>query len=378
MLSISNKWELHDFSNAMKNAIESHSNQKYLRTYQNKIMFNGFWRNGDKQNICLWIEKATWHDAKTGEGGGCKEFAKTAFNLNLTEFMQRFGSVLSANSTPITVKRVVDGPDKLIKPVDEIWLALQKSDQNRTDQAAEWLSKERGFDSPRKLIGSGFTNLDVNDIKIFEKQHSKLIKHRITLGPQIVAPLRSVHSDHIQNLFFRCINEGAKEEKSRLLTGAGGWSEPDGSPRAFGFPHLAHDFPNVLLCEGMADYFATECLLDCSHTILPIGVTNASTLVNWANWLITSKYQGKVFILYQLDSDRSGEVSCKGTGQTKAIEALKILLANNLRASLFNWPLFFKQTKAHEHKPNDIADVCKTYGSKTISENFIKILQGSN
>ncbi len=362
----------------MKNAVESHSNRKYLRTHQNKIMFNGFWRNGDKQNICLWTEKATWHDAKTGEGGGCKEFAKTAFNINLAEFMERFGSVLSANSMPIPVKKVLDGPKKLIKPVDEIWLALQKNDQNRTDLAAEWLSKERGFDSPRKLIGSGFTNLDVNDIKIFEEQHSKLIKHRITLGPQIVAPLRSMHSDHVQNLFFRCIDEYAKEEKSRLLTGAGGWSEPDGSPRAFGFPHLVHNFPNVLLCEGMADYFATECLLDCSHNILPIGVTNAGALVNWANWLITSKYQGKVFILYQLDSDRSGEVSCKGTGQTKAIEALKILLANNLRASLFDWPLFLKQTKAHEHRPSDIADVCRALGSKTISENFIKVLQGSN
>ena len=84
------KWDITDLSQAMANAIFQEANKRFLRQTGDMVRFNGFWREGDKQNVCAWLNKATWHDAKTGEGGGCKEFARVAFNMSLPEFMQHY------------------------------------------------------------------------------------------------------------------------------------------------------------------------------------------------------------------------------------------------------------------------------------------------
>ena len=84
-------WQRQDFAEAMSNAAKSYSSPKLMRLENEKLHFNGFWRNGDKQNVCIWLNRASWHDAKTGEGGGCKEFVKTAFNMDLPEFMSVSG-----------------------------------------------------------------------------------------------------------------------------------------------------------------------------------------------------------------------------------------------------------------------------------------------
>lgn len=368
------KWTELDFSVAMQNAIQMHANPRLISKRNEKILFNGFWREGDKQNLCLWANKATWHDAKTNNGGGCKEFAQIAFNMSLPEFMDRFGGHFFPQKIPS--KSLLKRPMELAKSINIIWTQLQKKDSVRSDNAAAWLSEHRGFEKPRLFIGSGFSNLDGDDLCLFEPHHHSLIRHRISLGPQLVVPIRSIHSENVQNLFIRAISDVPHGEKSRLLTGAGGWSDLDGSPRAFGFPHLINDFSSLILCEGMADYFAVECLLACSSSFLAIGASNAGGLKTWATWLSVSKYQGEVIILYQLDSDSSGNISIQGIGQSKASEALKILRENNISCSLFRWPSFLRLTKAYEHRPSDIADVCKFLGSKTISESFIKTLKG--
>ena len=239
------KWTTFDFSSAIKNAVLSNASNNFLSVKSDKVLFNGFWRNGDKQNICLWLDKATWHDAKTGEGGGCKEFAKTAFNLELREFMTRYGQLPLEKPMQESLRKAPSTP--FTKLVSQLWAQLQQKDLHRPDKAAEWLSEQRGFEKPRQHIGSGFSNLDASDVQLFDSQHRSLISHRVSLGPQLLAPLRGIHSDQVQNLFIRSLVDIPKEEKSRLLTGAGGWGEPDGSPRAFGFPHLIHDFPNLVL-----------------------------------------------------------------------------------------------------------------------------------
>jgi hypothetical protein len=365
------QWTNSDFAVAMSNGVGAAAHPRFIRREKDKVLFNGFWRDGDKQNVCLWLDKATWHDAKTGEGGGCKEFAKTAFNMTLPEFMERYGRA----QIHIAPKKFANPKASVLgKSVHKVWTELNKKDSYRSDRAGEWLNTERGFDCPRDHIGSGFANLYEGDEHLFEKQHQSLIQHRISLGPQLTAPIRGVHSDEVKNLFFRAMTEVSKEEKSRLLTGCGGWSEPDGSPRAFGFPHLIHEFQNLVVCEGMADYFAAECLLDCDRNYLPIGASNASALVSWSTWLLTSGYQGKVIFLYQLDKDPFGKVSSKGIGQTKTTEALRLLLNNKINAALFNWPLFIKFTNANTYRPGDIADICKADGCRAMAENFLNAL----
>ena len=348
------KWKTCDFSQAMSTAIAQQASQRLLRKEGNTVKFNGFWRDGDKQNICLWLDKATWHDAKTGEGGGCKEFAKTAFNLSLPEFMTRYGQVSIEQLPQKSFKKTITLP--LTKPVHQIWTQLQEKDLHRPDKAAEWLIEQRGFEKPRVHIGSGFSNFDLHDIHLFETQHHSLMTHRVSLGPQLIVPIRGVHSDQVQNFFIRAIGNVAKEEKSRLLTGAGGWKEPDGSPRAFGFPHLIHDFPNLVLCEGMADYFAAECLLRENEKYLPIGASNAAALMMWAEYLARIKYAGQVIVVYQLDSSHDGSVSVKEIRPSKAIEAMRIFKDSGIKANLFNWLLYIENTTTQPSKINDLAD----------------------
>src|SRR5580658_3777199 len=84
------KWTTNDLAQAMSNAVSQRADSRFVKWDSNSVRFNGFWRNGDKTNVRLWLDRATWHDAKTGEGGGCKEFAKIAFNMDLKEFMHGF------------------------------------------------------------------------------------------------------------------------------------------------------------------------------------------------------------------------------------------------------------------------------------------------
>ena len=164
MTSLASKWNIDELCQAMDNAISQCANSRYLRRSGNTVKFNGFWRDGDKQNVCAWLDKATWHDAKTGEGGGCKEFAKVAFNLSLPEFMERY-----AGFKPKVYKTAVpaDKPVRLIThDVHQIWQELCARDQKRADLASHWLEEERGIKTPRSFIGSGFANLYEEDLEL--------------------------------------------------------------------------------------------------------------------------------------------------------------------------------------------------------------------
>lgn len=349
------KWTLENFSSAMEQSILAKANPRYTKLSNDKLLFNGFWRDGDRPNVCLWLKKATWADAKTGQGGGCKEFANIAFGMNLPEFMDAFGT------PPPTKKFKRTHNSEVInsKSVHEVWSALIKSKTN--NQIAEnWLTA-RGLSSPQQNIGSGFLCLEKNDAVFFDKAHQAFIEQRLTLDIQLVAPIRNVFSNDVQNLFFRSLTAFSKENKSRLLPDAGGWSDSEGSPRAFGFPSLVHEFPKIILCEGMADYFAAECLLAENEHHLAIGAAHASALVNWAQWLGATRYKGTTILLYQLDKDEFGKISPDAIGQAKAIEALKILRNYGLKAELFDWNEFLKSFKNFFDlaRVSDLADVCQ-------------------
>lgn len=374
MTIITTSWELGDLSQAMANAIFQNAHNRYLKRDGDVLKFNGFWRNGDKQNVCAWLNKATWHDAKTGEGGGCRDFAKVAFNMELKDFMNLYGQ--AQMGTPISIKEAFEVPSKPNDlDLNTVWRSLIDRDEYRTDHANEWLERKRGFKNPRSNLGSGFANLYEADLDLFNFTHYGFLKHRLSLGPQLIAPIRGVSSDKVLNLFFRSINNHSKEQKSRLLPNSGGWGGDDGVPRAFGFPHLIREFPRIILCEGMADYFAVECLLGQSSNSLAIGVPSASALPKWAQLLSDIKFPGQVILLYQLDVDPNGKISSQAVGQAKAVEALKILLNNKRHATLFDWAAFIKETKPKTQIPRDIADMFLiSENLELLSSAFLKIL----
>ena len=75
----------------------------------------------------------------------------------------------------------------------------------------------------------------------------------------------------------------------------------------------------------MADYFAAEYLVHGDDKYLPLGASNASALIKWAQWLAEKKYQGRIILIYQLDTSESGSISMTATGQSCATKAMKIL-----------------------------------------------------
>jgi len=373
-MPIKEKWSIMDLSAAMEQSVLTYANPRFLRSAGDKLTFNGFWRDGNRVNVCMWLKTATWADAKTGEGGGCKEFARVAFNSSLSEFMERFGRrVLKSISKP--AQKMEPPP---ATSVNELWLKILERQKERINPAEYWLQNERGFENPKANIGSGFASLAQDDISLFEEVYHTFIRSQLSIGPQLIAPLRNFYSDKVQNLFFRILSPAHKDQKSRLLPNRGGWGEPDGSPRAFGFPHLIKDFPSLIICEGMADYFATECLLGCNNDFLAIGAANAQALSNWAQWLVAAKYKGKVTLLYQLDLDQKGQLTSNGVGQMHAVKALKLLLEGKSNANLFKWPSFIRLIGIQENMPKDIADVCKQFGTQAISDRFLTTLKDIN
>lgn len=360
MANGASKWELGALAQAMENAIVQHAHPRFLRRNNELLKFNGFWRDGDRQNVCLWTNKATWHDAKTGQGGGCKEFAKTAFNMTLPDFMKQFGNT----AFPYPMRNVFE----LRKPFGEIKDTLPSKSINliwsqinniaSNDLGLTWLEQERGFKNINTYVGSGFICLQDEHISHFETIHHDFLKYRLSVGPQLLVPLRSAHSDAIKNIFFRTITPCDNDVKTRLLPHAGGWHDPDDSPRAFGFPHLIKDFPNLVLCEGMADYLACELLLDREHNFLPIGVGSATALPKWANWLADNKFNGQVIIIFHLDQDKHGNLSDIGIGQNNAVRCANYLCSSGVGAKLFSWLKFMKRLNNFT-EIRDLADVFK-------------------
>ncbi len=360
------KWHATDYSQAISNAICQNANNRLLSKDGDKLKFNGFWRNGDKQNVCAWIDKATWHDAKTGNSGGCKEFAQIAFNMSLKEFMDRYGPrYIDPNQedfkhSPLSTHAVKHSSYKIAAVsrdyVNSVWNQLQKHESFKSDDASQWLSKTRGILNPRSYIGSGYLNLINSDVTFFDKEHRDFIKHRLEKGLIIAVPLRDVHSDKVQNLFLRVFSVVDKSEKSRLLPTCGGWGNVKDGLRAFGYPHLINDFPNIILCEGMADYCAAEYLLDRSEKYLPLGAANADAIVKWAQWLGEKKYKGCVHFIYQLDSNAKGQVSPEEIGPKKTLKAAQIIFNAGIKAKPFNWFKYLTHTTKNSNNVSDLAD----------------------
>lgn len=357
---MNHKWEIQNLSAAMVKAISSYADPRFLKQSNGRLSFNGFWRNGDKQNVCLWIDNATWHDAKTGDGGGCKEFAKTAFNLSLPDFMQRFGFNNYACERINVSKTFSDKQQVSSIAVNDIWINILHSTKKNPCLATKWLEDERKLINAKKLIGSGYALLTSEHIPYFSPSHHDFLRQRLNIGKQIMVPLRSTLSDDVKNIFFRTISHHDEHNKTRLLPDMGGWSDNDRSLRAFGFPYLIHDFSHIVLCEGMADYFAAECLLEDNEKYLPLGAANADALVKWAQWFAVNKYAGFVHIVYQLDRDMHGNLSQSSVGPKKALQCLGILKKHNIQANLFDWFTFIKNITTNPQNINDLADCLKT------------------
>jgi hypothetical protein len=279
--------------------------------------------------------------------------------------MEQYGSLFSA---PIKQYRQQSRKNPIFtESLNAIWVKIQK-DNHTISKAADNFLEARGFINPRSCIGSGYVELSSSLCDLFSSSHKIFLLDRMNHGPQMLVPIRSITSDSISNLFVRSIAPKSADQKSRLLPEKGGWHDEEKNPRAFGFPHLIHEFEHLILFEGMADYFAGEYLLDHDHKFLPLGVPSASFFPKWAELLVQQKYEGRVTIVYQLDR-QNGKLSINAVGTKFGAEALKILRNHSCKATAFDWPSFVE--KIHHQVDmqtiGDIADICRSQISHNVN-----------
>lgn len=352
--SASPKWEAHHYGAALMAAIESRADT-LVPAASEMIRFNAWWREGDGPTVSAWPHKGTWHDHKTQEGGGVKEFARTAFKMSFTAFMDKFGgvSVLPLRRAHLEVAK------PLIRPgiIDACWSTLVASRSEWFDHAAFWLEHIRGIPAPRELIYSGFETITVESTTVkpytkatprpvFPPGQQRFLREHLSRGEFMAAPIRSAKTGLVNNILLRRLDPEGKADKVRLLPGCGGWSDEDGTPRGYGMLHQARDASTVVLCEGLVDTLSAEALLQGQPAVSVVGSPSAKTLPRLGQWLSQNSAAG-IAVLFHLDSDlQSGKISATGIGQQTAAQTVKLCRELGRTARLFPWPQFLMSLRA--------------------------------
>lgn len=81
-------WTSEDYGAAMIRCCEERADN--IRRTKDGVRCAAFYRGGDDDNLCVSEAKGCYHDQKTGESGGAKDFAGL-LGMKLPEFMDRYG-----------------------------------------------------------------------------------------------------------------------------------------------------------------------------------------------------------------------------------------------------------------------------------------------
>lgn len=348
------KWALENYRSAILNAVRT--NAKHHRIAGNKILFNGFWRNGSKENVCAWTDTATWHDLKTGEGGGVKKFAEIAFGCSLQEFMERF-SELHFPARPLVSQQFQSKKNEAQVILNEAWQGVASGGSNR---ARKWLDIERGISISSERADFFIADLQPLSHRLYPDAISSFVE-KFENRPGLVSPIINFETGDVVNCIIRLVEE-AGSNKARFLP-----NQPvirtDKAPVGFGEPHLHKKATNIILCEGLTDTIAATALAQNREKTIVIGATSANALPFIGQWL-SANSDAHINLIFHLDILPGSGLSSRAIGQSKAVEALKFFSKSPHRAVLFDWPSFLDELSVLA-KQNaylevfDLADACR-------------------
>lgn len=278
------------------------------------------------------IRRGTWHDAKTGEGGGVKEFAKIAFDLDLPHFMERFGSIITDAGVPKTgvPAGMTNSVSHTTGDLNAVWKKLQPYKQH----ADLWLRQQRGIKAG-SLTQQLFADICAKQAQLFPKPISSFLIRVLRDKTALISPLINPATEQVVNFLLR-FTDNNSHNKAVFLPGLPIVGEE--VPFGFGSPQLFTDFPEIILCEGLTDTLTANYLTEDNEKVLVIGAPSARQLPLWGKWL-AHNCSAKVTIVYHLD--KAGEdISIQGIGQKNALKALSYFADTPARASLFPWSRF--------------------------------------
>lgn len=378
-------------SNAMVAAAQQHATAFESRGAE--VHCNAWWRGGDGLKVCIYVERATWKDIKSGDSGGARDFARVALGCSLKEMLERYGSLPAAPRTATSVLHAVDARDGWTPDlVTATWerhvvehtrcggcptcLAGGTCPSSAGELAArEWLQQTRGIPTSARME-SGLLPADPAlfpaEVQV-ERRGGGISSvrdwvadvHR-GMGPAFLVPLRCAAQDdgakpnRVVGLVLRLA--AAKQLngttfKSLTVKGIRQGRSPLG-PWGFGWAGAALRSSQLLVVEGAPDTWAAEALAP-SGTVV-VGVNGVEQLRGWAEWL----KQRRLPTVFIPQLDAAPHVS-----QTAFQAAAKATGAAGVPSRLFPWGAFKAELEAFGismEKVKDLADVTRAAAQEEI------------
>lgn len=336
--------DLLDLAYAMQRAVEQHAAPRTLSRVGPRMYFNGWWREGKNPNCLVNVGNATWHDFKTGEGGGCKHFAQTAFGLGLRDFLDRFGRL--DPSQP----RIPPPPEP--PPRDGIpafWDQLKA----RAAASAAWV-RRRGV--PPDEVVSGFADLSAGAFRHEPYMEGWVQRFVRANGQAIVVPMRSMATGAVENLHFRSLIPG--RERRFMPRGRLTWQD---DVRLYGMADKALDAGLTVVTEGAFDTMALEAMLRPLSEVCVVGVAGTGLYTALARALFR-KRRGSVMFVPQVDD----------AGLLATAKAAALLEEGQVPYRMFDWDRLLERLDVPQCK--DVGDVVKARAFGDCRKAFIQLV----
>lgn len=279
-----------------------------FREVDDGAVFNAYWRNDAKTTVKIFASTAAWHDTKTGESGGARDFARLN-GMTMAAMSAMFPAHGSSRAptatTPAAAPKVADlpplppipqmpsrpaasqmpttttpPPSSLPPPIPPmpplpgrhlvarmteaqgVWEET-KADAAAKEKARAYIANERGLRGFVSKIDACYAGYDSTARDIAG----------LASGRAVAVPLMDTNGD-VKNVAFRFLNPRGGP-KCMTLAGLGVGNA--NAPLGFGRMHdAARGAPRVLVVEGLMDTLVAEALV--GDRICVVGAPSAGAL----------------------------------------------------------------------------------------------------
>ena len=351
-------------SAAMVRAATTHATNIDKRPPHGVFRFNAWWRGGDGLKVVIFMDKATWGDIKSGEGGGAKDFARVALGCTLGEMLKRYGD---GQPTRPQAPAVAAPPEEASSgwTPEHITATWERHVDAHAGQAGEqaareWLRERRGIPTGARMESGLFpadAQLFPADVMVERRQGGQTsVRSWVedvlrTMGSAYLVPLRAADTNRVAGLVLRLHTPKTIKEdviKSMSVRGIKVDRGADAPPLGFGWPGAARRADLVILVEGAPDTWAVEALAPDGALVVGVnGVWGLATLREkeparpgpWATWLAEHRTLPTVLI-----PQNDAPPAC--TSQQSCSAAAKHMASKGARVALFPWRGFLAEMEA--------------------------------
>jgi len=228
-----------------------------FREVDDGAVLNAYWRSDPKATVKIFTATAAWHDAKTGESGGARDFARRN-GMTLTAMLAAFPAERGARTgapqvpapaspmlppmpampppPPPPIPRLPPLPPMPPTTCERVWAAAKK-DMAAKERARSYLANERGLHGFVENIDETYAGYNPS----VGQAPGRMEEHALAVA--LTDP-----NGHMQNVSFRFFQpRGGPKCMTLPGHGTGNGSIPLGFGR---MRDATHGAPRVLIVEG--------------------------------------------------------------------------------------------------------------------------------